>query len=46
MPGLGRFLAFNVIADGPRQPNGVRASRRGAFRTIQTTWRRWLSGRD
>ena len=37
MPGLGRFFAVNVLADGPRQPNGVRTSRR-AVRMIRTIY--------
>jgi hypothetical protein len=44
MPGLGRFFAVNVLADGPRQPDGVRTSRR-VFRTIRMKWMRWSRGR-
>jgi len=44
MPGLGRFFAVNVLADGPRQPSGVRTSRR-TFRTIRLKWRRWSAAR-
>ena len=44
MPGLGRFFAVNVLADGTRQRSGVRTSRR-TFRTIRLKWRRWSAAR-
>lgn len=53
MPGLGRFLAFDVLTSRPRHdaddrrddhPRGVRTSRR-VLRTIRMKWRKWSTGR-
>ena len=52
MPGMGRYLAFDVLSSRPRrdaadwpdgQPNGVRTWQR-AIRTIGISWQKWSGG--